>query len=1757
MSKSKEIECRDLKTSVKVEYNKQGSGIIFCPKKSNDFAYVLTAKHNFYDLDKPIDLNDINKEKVLIEYKKFRSSDSIIIRCHDIILFEVDLALIVVKIEDIDDNLLSLLPTYSILSTNTFSHCIFKGYPESGNDFTKCLIAKYTDQIEENIFSIKCSPLASSEYSEVENTIGFSGSGLITSFNNNPTLVGVIIKVASVFNEIECVDLSKEYVIINQELIKKGYAEIEIIEIETIEFSKSNEIESIDNYQTSLSTKSDITVQHKEIIKKLESYDICGAKKLLKEILEPSGETFRLNALIALTDKDIALAFSHIENAKNREVVPNDLEFVKGLIYYFSSIDKKGYEKISPYPIDRLYIKTDPKSQEHIKEAQNIFQELSDKHENLDYDVWYLASLHLTDLNIVAKKVAEFIKTNPLHYGSITYITAFNFDIDLKESIIKLNEMKDKSVNHIIDLVNCYNHQKLYAKTVVLLEENKNKFEDNSELLEKCYINTYMLDEKFDEALDVVNQSSNESIKRLESNIIIEKYYSTSQWDELVSFFGKDLTIENLYNICKVKAIQNDWEYISDHAIKLLEEMPLLHILDLVVTAKYNSKDYKSVLEILESYNNIYSDLNEKLKRIKSNCLLKFGNPKESIMLLESLENKTPEDIFTLIDMSKKIGDSEKVEKLVHDFYITNKNSLNVREKLQLGNIIKDDSPTFANKIYQSALSEKITDKEKAGLILESLGMPDNKLFNEIINTPFVASVNLGDEFNNSVKQNQLNIYQNYLRGNIPFHKLDNQRYLIESFNPQNKKIFFSRAGNRISFINIDSKIKNIYCDISSLLLIDSLDLFENIFSKFETIYIPMNTMEYINNNGSNTTLKKELNYYIEHQKILFTEELSEDVLNEETLVYTLEKSLKYILKTNLKENSIILFDDRATNKYLKTDKADIFTINDLIYTLFQCGILSEDIYYQKLLFLREKNFMYIPFNIEELIYQLEKASIEENKLVETSELIIIRKHFASTIQNLHYLSIKEDAMTESHFFSNVNNLIENIYFELWNLNKDKWDIYFEYLQENFYIINLGYFIRNTAPKLNVNSIISLNLSSLIYVGFFMIKKDHALYIEKIENNFLEPILYGNEDLMKEFINTLKIYLLQENKYDAEDKKALLSLESNFINELPFKIRNKLIEDVKIRKKFDFVNPMQLWDKTVDLDKLLIEIENVLNKGIKARFENFDIYLDNNEILIKNLKTLDIKNFSVDFYILSQNKTIRNKTIENNDEWFDYKKSRKKQIIKKIQSVQNPLKRFEELEKYKRLSPEHYYNSLFEQSKKTNTIDFNYIVPEHISLVSNYFRFELINDYRKNKKIYINELLKDKNLSTCLHKLFALPQELTMQVFTKVNSLSHKKQINLLKEYSEVVATPLNIFHLVKLINNTARNKKFAKRVIRRILNKFSKNSLVEIKAYLAVYKYMYYRFKKEFDIERNLLYMLSFGHTDKVFRNFLALGIGIEQLEKIFTQKTKFDSCEIFDFENRTNVLHPLEINSISFLFKGLNYSLKDNLCFDISIFKEFAYIEDNKIPSYQLFKNFSLLDNKCNSFMDKDYENLFNNIFENEENYFSNNFLMKFSDDTVNDLKESPEKVVLFNGLSAIFDNTSIYKDNRNDLLDLMNNINFEKLDDKYYTIVINFISKQNIYLKDRKLNEKIKAEVISKCILCNTEKEISQYFDSLVYLSISSSDNIEDRILYFTNLLRKIETDLNRNLLKVALKNIVMSLPLNESNILSEYLVDLRRK
>ena len=1808
------IRCDDLeKYTVRISYDqRQGSGIIFLPNEDSNYSYILTAKHNFKDSnDKLIPKENLSLKKIKIEYREFDDVPFSQILCEDIIYHdELDLAIIIVSADTVKKVILKL-SQLSILSIESFSQCIFKGYPCVSKSSSTCLDGKYKERAERTTFKIKVDDLASYHQSEFQNTRGFSGSGVLTPFNNEPFLVGLILEVKSAFNELKCLDF--RYIDINSILEEADYPPIKVESKEVFEDIESKAFEVIQSINPKLSSEdtqknldkikeilqkrqtrssfgdrmmmfslsSDISVfnnetdntddLNKEALKYLENGNILGAKEVLESIAIPNGETYRLKALLCLQEKDISSANEYIEKAKENKANAKEIDFTQGLIYYFSSLQEDGYTNLNPYPIDSIYIKYDRRSLENIKKAQSIFLELSERNENIDYDTWYLASLHLINLEQTYIKSKKFIEEKPNHFGAIIYIVAFGFDIDLSNSIKYINAIENKNLQNIIDLINCNIHMRNYSQALTLLVENKDSFEDKV-LLEKSYINIYRAQTLFDEALEIIDNSTNETIKKLKQFIIIEKLFFNKHWNELIKIYIKDDTSLGLFRLCKIKAILNDWKFVASKVDTLVDNLENISVFDLVITALYNNKEYEKALNLLEKYSEIFGELTDKLKRIKSNSLNKIGNTNQAISILEGIKEKGFDDINNLIYQYNKMGSFNKIESLALN--IIDDENIPYHLKISTASIIKNKNNPLAQKLISNIDLEKLSDEQVAGLIPISLESKDEKLrsilfprWNKLIeqDEKYGVKLHIDDflKFFEEQTKRSSEIFEKYKYNLIGFHFLDNSKIYFDKLFSSTDTPLFIRAGNKAYLENFNTDIENIYLDISSIFILYRLELLELIIEKYN-VYIPPYFIQMISNHiyeyeKTCKELIQVLSIYIQKEKVKFTHELEPEELKERDYLNLELLNFMSFTKTKIKDNSAILVDDRFINTYITIDTTLIYGINDLLKTLYKKEIITQEEYFQKILILREKKLLFLPFEDEEFLFHLFNAELENDKLIETRELKVFREYFNYTYKNLKYLTLKhkESTKIEAHYVGHIHTFIGRLFCEIWRKDKDNWNMYFDYLVENFLVINSIYFIKDKVEYYDEAQFVAMSISSMLYLSIFVIVDDLKEYIDRINFKLLEPIVYRDSDIFNNLVGLLKYNLKQEYNEDKEYQDLLESLHIKFINSLPYRLRDKILDDTVITKKYKFIQTTSLNGKNIDRNELIRKVSSVLKYNIKEIIKDqFEIYLDKDILLLKDLTTNETQVFSHEFYIMSPSLKVQKEVLNDNPKWFDFKDSKIIKYKKSILVLNNPIERFLKLEYYRNMSGDSYYEFIFDDLKESGMIDFSRFIPENIETVASHYRFLTKGKFKTNKKVSIKKLLNEDDIALTLERLCSLPQELPNDIYVKLNSLGKEEKIKLLERFRNVASTPLNRFHFIKIVSKCL-DEKLAKRIIKKSIIKIPRDILLEIKAYLSVYKWVYVEFKYKFNITEELLIMLSFGHTDRLFKNFKAVNIKLEQIVSEFSQRTRNYLDDILNKRTLYDVLDPFEIDEYNFLFKGLHYALGNDMEF-IKNDKFISLIYSNKekeIPYFELFKDQSLLSNCCSSFLNKDYSEFFTNLIGEKKNIYSKNSIEKFVESIFKDLKNNPANYEQYSVLNIVFKHAPIYSQYCDIFVELILNIDFSKLENIYQLSILKLASNQNIYLKSVQIEQHLKNVIVSLCKDCSSNDVLIKYFDIIIYLSIGSSNNLEDRIRYLCTVLKESTTESNKEILKYIISSLVFQFPIKQSNLLVEFLLELR--
>ncbi len=130
-------------------------------------------------------------------------------------------------------------------------------------------------------------------------------------------------------------------------------------------------------------------------------------------------------------------------------------------------------------------------------------------------------------------------------------------------------------------------------------------------------------------------------------------------------------------------------------------------------------------------------------------------------------------------------------------------------------------------------------------------------------------------------------------------------------------------------------------------------------------------------------------------------------------------------------EWDVIWLDDRSLNKYpLRGDDkkaVPLVGIQEVLLTLRAQGELDEHDYFELLLKMRESDFRYLPFDVDEILHHLSRARIERGVVIETDALRSIRRYYSSCILDKEFLQFATSADGSPNSHSELPFVIQTI----------------------------------------------------------------------------------------------------------------------------------------------------------------------------------------------------------------------------------------------------------------------------------------------------------------------------------------------------------------------------------------------------------------------------------------------------------------------------------------------------------------------------------------------------------------------------------------------------------------------------------------------------------------------------------------------------------------------------------------------------------
>lgn len=620
----------------------------------------------------------------------------------------------------------------------------------------------------------------------------------------------------------------------------------------------------------------------------LELNDKANSQRILDDIFqhfEPNAETYRVQALLLLVEKNIDRASVEIENA--RELAPSwvIVLYTSAVIDYYAALSISVIPDqlmLFPEPVDMVLVKQDVESVGRVQRAETTFSELLSKEENEAegelLEAWLLACRMVNpDRHSEAiQQVKKLLDSNPSSFHAIYWALARNIDIEWHRSLDALSALVTSNaatINHIIALVGILAKQKAFNEANDVLLRTKDVFSKShaEDLWLYWNVQILLLSGRIKSAQKLVNRHKDVlEPGPAQSLILAATAHKTKDIQDLVKYletqYEKTRDALILLQLCEFQFRNQNWDYVADRVDELLPVFRTAEVTRLAVYAVFNARRFNKCLELINAYAEQVrgKELPSDIRQIRAICFHAQGQIKDAIKELEemTLDKSSVEVLIRLARLYYESGDLRKLSLLGRQ--LISIPQMKPEEALSLAHALRQEDFSMAQHFWRIAVSQELPDTLVLGALSlgYSLGL-DKELFGlsqrmqEIAQAGTNESVQLLSlsqfiEMQKQFNQQQIDVNTLYQEGKIPVHILSEKinvplTDLYHSFIVEGEKqasyisrnsLFIRHGGKAIGTIE-NAQQYQLNIDITAVLLASHLGILGDIEKVFHSIRIP------------------------------------------------------------------------------------------------------------------------------------------------------------------------------------------------------------------------------------------------------------------------------------------------------------------------------------------------------------------------------------------------------------------------------------------------------------------------------------------------------------------------------------------------------------------------------------------------------------------------------------------------------------------------------------------------------------------------------------------------------------------------------------------------------------------------------------------------------------------------------------------------------------------------------------------------------
>jgi tetratricopeptide (TPR) repeat protein len=758
---------------------------------------------------------------------------------------------------------------------------------------------------------------------------------------------------------------------------------------------------------------------------------------------------------------------------------------------------------------------------------------------------------------------------------------------------------------------------------------------------------------------------------------------------------------------------------------------------------------------------------------------------------------------------------------------------------------------------------------------------------------------------------------------------------------------------------------------------------------------------------------------------------IDEEVKSDKTLPEGLEyKCLLALLRFQAREGDVLWMDDRSLTSYLRRDTVPIIGINEMLQALVSANALDMTSYYSKLSRLRASNVWFIPVQKDEILHYLRQAKVENNVVIETGELIILRRYVAACLLGRNVLQhppMPKGAPNENGEIAFIVGLVRAIIdalVELWaeTDNENTCEARAEWILSNLYIDHLGLF--NTAgfqrSEQDERYLVALTLGGLISQAITLKSTSvgeepspRRIFCQWLFNRILRKRFEADPLLVASVADILKKTIISscDEMLKKESKGVMIRVLQLFYKDLPDVLRSELGRDSDfmstIGMKFMTAitignwtfNPEEFWKAASEAingrESKIRPIESAVELAFRClagpdRGSAFSI----TDSLVGKINIVK----KAELQLLLDSPAERESVLRRNRHWFDCPSETFDKAVAEIASMEDPRRRIETTESWQKLSAHVFYANLHQKLQQRNEMQPNDLLPTDVESLVRFLRINPEVGSGAAFQVFLatvtEKLIHEEGLIPALNRFIGLPVGLPPPFLQAFADLPRERREATIKKLLRNASSPISKIHFLHILMHFGEEVPAYYRLTRRyIKGLFSLKGLEEFEAFLAILKWTNDRFtnwSKTQGWSPQIRLALVWTHAHQLYSIFASIGAPAPWIRDAFIQMWQRIPLEVFERDTNywLDISHPWKLHRINFLLTGLCYILGEKIESFIDqdlrqLFVSMAFLETDggRVPTPALLKDTAQAKNSMGAFLNKDYMRALKELLGYEE--------------------------------------------------------------------------------------------------------------------------------------------------------------------------------